>query len=798
MLFQKGLMQSKQSSRASLSTFNFTQRHLLLIPAKLIPVRFNGRVRSQPSVSTCFQNFNLSNSIILAQVEAPNGDSNIRLDHCTDSNQAQRRVPVDQPIENPSITERILGNNTEGAIQDGLACENSDQQSQQLSLPGSRQTLKASGSHASCQPSSADNQSHNNAEHHDDDDIQMLERNGDLPTSIQRKIRPADVLNNIQPPQSRQQDLAPESDPAGSSSQPKPPGPEGEIRYEMQDGTLRLLPTENQYQNFPRLIQLARELGAHQTGAFKILVPNSSVRYALSPPYRDFKAMQNWFSIQSRDNGTFQVTRSSRRARLPSTCGDNADATTDDSVRRFESLLQTPDWFQDVEYCVDLDARSREERRRLGLPLDSPIFPLEGNRLSKTRTNIPGIHTPYAYWSGSKFGAPFAMHVEDCWLSSVNYLYTGEKIWFIVEPQSLKTLEDKLRIESRKASCSQFLRHDASYSPKSCLEEWGVSYRVLSQKPGEIVYTFGRAYHQGFSTGPTIAEAVNFAEKDWTVEGYQFCKRNCPPGSILGGMMDLCSEGELQNDGSGEDDDYDAIAKKNKRLTNNGSGKGKAPSTGKKRKLDKEASSERERKRRTTDLVRHAEVQEAALPPDFLKPAEIAIRLRQTQIETKNVPTLIWYFFNIGSPQALLKLREAFIASRTRKSSPPQGLADTTGHIVRSLDTLDDQQFSIAILRRYYLVRLVQHHDEMAAAYQTQKRTRNHAQGPSERYLTSVLHDLMNQAYPTLLSKSEYEKRWKSLQNRISSGRNWHKLVKEFGYGILALVPISKESPNSS
>ncbi|KAF4535055.1 Transcription factor jumonji aspartyl beta-hydroxylase [Lasiodiplodia theobromae] len=552
----------------------------------------------------------------VAQVEAPNGDENTRPDHCTDSSEAQRRVPFDQPIENPSITERILGNNTEDPTQEGVVCENNDRQSQQLFLPGSRQTLKASGSHASCQPSSADNQSHTNAEHHDDDDLHTLERNGDLPTSVQQKVRPADVLNDIQPPQSKQQDLAPESDPAGSSSQPKPPGPEDEIRYEMQDDILQLLPTENQYRNFPRLIQLARQLGAHQTGAFKILVPNSSIRYALSPPDSDFKAMQNWFSIQSRDNGTFQVTRSSRRARLPSTCGDNTDATTDDSVRRFESLLQTPDWFQDVEYCVDLDASSGEERRRLGLPLDSPIFPLE-------------------------------------------------------------------------ASCSQFLRHDASYSPKSCLEEWGVSYKVLSQKPGEIVYTFGRAYHQGFSTGPTIAEAVNFAEEDWTVDG----------------------EGELQNDLEEDDDDgdegdgYDAVAE-NRKWKENGIGKGKTPSTSKKRKFENEAISEREQKRkatvlkrRATVLVRHVGVQEAALPPKFLTPVEILkqLALAPAPIKDENVQTLSWYFFNIGSPQALLKL------------------PDATGHI-----------------------------------------------------------------------------------NRISSGRNWHELVKEFGYGILALVPISEENPNSS
>merc|ERR1719261_1456935 len=43
-------------------------------------------------------------------------------------------------------------------------------------------------------------------------------------------------------------------------------------------------------------------------------------------------------------------------------------------------------------------------------------------------------------------------------------------------------------------------------------------YRLL-QFPGEYVVTFPRAFHGGFSMGPNIGEAVNFATHDWISHG---------------------------------------------------------------------------------------------------------------------------------------------------------------------------------------------------------------------------------------------------------------------------------------
>ena len=62
-----------------------------------------------------------------------------------------------------------------------------------------------------------------------------------------------------------------------------------------------------------------------------------------------------------------------------------------------------------------------------------------------------------------------------------------------------------------------------------------------------------------------------------------------------------------------------------------------------------------------------------------------------------------------------------------------------------------------------------------------------------------ALADLISQAYPDLKQpqrrqkapEDEYQRKLKSLQNRLDSGRNWHLMQQRFSPGILTLVPTS-------
>lgn len=60
----------------------------------------------------------------------------------------------------------------------------------------------------------------------------------------------------------------------------------------------------------------------------------------------------------------------------------------------------------------------------------------------------------------------------------------------------------------------------------------------MQQNAGEAILTFPRAYHQGFSIGDTLAEAVNYADNDWDPAVYAYCSPQiCPPGFISEELM---------------------------------------------------------------------------------------------------------------------------------------------------------------------------------------------------------------------------------------------------------------------
>jgi histone demethylase JARID1 len=56
------------------------------------------------------------------------------------------------------------------------------------------------------------------------------------------------------------------------------------------------------------------------------------------------------------------------------------------------------------------------------------------------------------------------------------------------------------------------------FSPR-LLQQHGVNAYKLLQHEGEFVVTFPRAFHGGFSLGPNVGEAVNFATHDWIALG---------------------------------------------------------------------------------------------------------------------------------------------------------------------------------------------------------------------------------------------------------------------------------------
>ncbi|KAG5917537.1 hypothetical protein E4U61_002610 [Claviceps capensis] len=325
---------------------------------------------------------------------------------------------------------------------------------------------------------------------------------------------------------------------------------------------LRLRPTPEQWQDFPAILAQANRLHAHHDGCFKVVLPPGLHDALPQKPARKLPA--NAYKVRLQRRTTFwQVST------LPSQCSFASDPAADafrhtpkDSsnetlespdaaLKHLKHLFRKNQKYQlpSVRYRVDVPAWTTTQRHLAGVPQQSPIHPLKGDLLDHTKAIIPGIHTPYVYESGPRFGATFQIHTEDFRLTSLNHLYKGRKIWIIIPPSAIDLAEKILG--RADGACSQFMRHRAEFFFPDKLQKMGIPCRIVDQRPGETVVILPDAYHEGFSCGYTLAEAKNYADAGWTSDRYEPCRGSCQldtaiPAAFLrplgeGDRLDLCA-----------------------------------------------------------------------------------------------------------------------------------------------------------------------------------------------------------------------------------------------------------------
>lgn len=316
-------------------------------------------------------------------------------------------------------------------------------------------------------------------------------------------------------------------------------GPEGE-------GVLRLKPTADQWANFPAILHFAKHHGALNDGCFKVIlpaelqdpVPEKPQQVVPCNAYRPKRLKNNFWRV---DVSPAQGTYSSEES--------NTDFTqsTQAALQKLKKLFckNIDRRIRDVRYRADVPAWTKEQRRRAGVPERSPVHPLKGDELDFSHAIIPGIHTPYVYESAAPFGATFQIHAEDFKLISLNHLYKGRKIWIVIPSTSIEDAE----VAFGRKKCAQFMRHRAEFIFPDKLTQLKVPHRIVDQRPGETVVILPDAYHQGFSTGYTLAEAKNYADADWKIDEYEPCGIACKlPTAIPELFMRPVPEGQARLD----------------------------------------------------------------------------------------------------------------------------------------------------------------------------------------------------------------------------------------------------------
>ncbi|KAK5215682.1 hypothetical protein LTR72_011267 [Exophiala xenobiotica] len=339
-----------------------------------------------------------------------------------------------------------------------------------------------------------------------------------------------------------------QSDTSAQSGSEIPRNPNITISYRVEQGVVVLMPLNmDQCRDTPFLFSQAEALGARETGVFKYVLPGDFELGAHAVP--SITTRMSKFGSRLGPDDIFHISRTEDPETLEISETSFTPTEPDELSEILERRLAVPEAMSKMRYCTDLSVQTAEARRQLGLPAESPIWPLKGNMLDRTKYRVPGLHWPYGYVSGDD-GSLFVIHREDGKLPSLNVLHCGrEKLWYVVAWKDGYLVEN----EVKRGKCEQKVRHASRWIPRSKLKAMGASFVTLVQRPREVVVVWGDSYHQGGTVGPTVAEAVNYAGPNWSIEGYSACSRTCPGYPIPNALLEFRAPNEPQREQGDED-----------------------------------------------------------------------------------------------------------------------------------------------------------------------------------------------------------------------------------------------------
>ncbi|MCJ1448638.1 MAG: hypothetical protein MMC23_009155 [Stictis urceolatum] len=407
------------------------------------------------------------------------------------------------------------------------------------------------------------------------------------------------------------------------------------------------------------------------------------------------------------------------------------------------------------------------------------------------------------------------MHRKDWDLFSINHLYKGAKIWIIISPDSIGHFETQMRKVNKIPildNCSQFLRHNPLYIPTKVLEDLKVSYTIVRQNAGEALSTFPRAYHQGFSMGSSLAEAVNYAYDGWSLEKYTECsRRTCPEGFITREMMEFRNRDEQQwsaapedteaigqevvehvpqaetgerygnrqvdirrNSSESTDNSTETVADVAKRRTNSAIINVLRPrqkiaefnGPSKRKYKGPQSISTSKKAARSRPRSREVSCQEVSdffneiLSAPAVEPWDVYREFVQLGsgldggFDDSRALLLTRLFYAIGSPDAFCQLRDACLLIRNDVFQLPrrtEGIMDT----IKALDSLEVNLHLTSIAKRYYLMSLCAIRDRLQNEYSQRPGRANRSfvrEAKSDiglgRAASQAIATMMAQAYP--------------------------------------------------
>lgn len=210
----------------------------------------------------------------------------------------------------------------------------------------------------------------------------------------------------------------------------------------------------------------------------------------------------------------------------------DSEITEDIVEKEYWKLVKDNNTSLEVEYGADLS--TLDQGSAFPSLAKNPVNPYSkdtwnlnviastnGSLLSYIDNPVSGITCPWLY-VGMCFST-FCWHVEDNYTYSVNYQHYGDtKLWYGIPGDQAERFERAaLDIAPDLVKKQKDLLYQlATMINPDELQKRGVDVYFIDQGPNEFVITFPKSFHAGINHGFNINEAVNFAPKDWLLNGF--------------------------------------------------------------------------------------------------------------------------------------------------------------------------------------------------------------------------------------------------------------------------------------
>lgn len=225
---------------------------------------------------------------------------------------------------------------------------------------------------------------------------------------------------------------------------------------------------------------------------------------------------------------------------------DNIDHSDTELDIFHDSAIKQASKNKTVFYAMNFEREMTNLKFKLN-PLRVNINPSLNNSEENEGINIPTYHigSPYSISS---------MHCKDGNLDAANLLLAGPdsgyKIWLFINPMfsyylnvllSLKIKELKEIAKSKtkqhylskwETNCPVPLHHKSLVLTTKFLRKYGIMYKIVVQKPGDLIYIHPGVYHQVVNANINMCEAVNVGSVMWNSSALLFVSCMCRDRSV--------------------------------------------------------------------------------------------------------------------------------------------------------------------------------------------------------------------------------------------------------------------------